>query len=78
MKDALKLIGGVLLALLVWSFVLVILIVLVILFARAIGADVEGIYRFIGCCTVSYIAFKICDIVADKVLANKNKGESNG
>lgn len=65
-------------ALVLWIIVLSVLIVVIVLFARAIDADVQSLCRFIGCCTVSYWAYRICNIVADKVLANKNKGESNG
>lgn len=74
MKDVLKLIGGILVAIITWSIVVSVLIFVLILFAKAIGANVENLYRFIGCCTISWIAFYICDKVADRINFNqKNK-----
>lgn len=67
MKDVLKLIGGILVAIIARSIVASALIVVLTLFAKAIDADVENIYRFIGCCTISWIACWICDKIADRI-----------
>lgn len=67
MKDVLKLIGGILVAIIAWLMVVSALIVVLILFAKAIDADVEKLYRFIGCCTISWTAFYICDKIADRI-----------
>lgn len=76
MKDVLKLIGGILVAIIAWLMVFSVLVVVLILFAKAIDADVENIYRFIESCTISWIAFYICDKVADRINFNsKHKGK---
>lgn len=49
------------------------LIVVLILFAKAIDADVEKLYRFIGCCTISWTAFYICDKIVDRINFNPKK-----
>ena len=43
MKDVLKLIGGILVAIIAWLMVFSVLVVVLILFAKAIAADVEKI-----------------------------------
>lgn len=73
MKDVLKLIGGILVAIIARLMVVSALIVVLTLFAKAIDADVEKLYRFIGCCTISWIAFYICDKVADRINFNPKK-----
>lgn len=75
MKDVLKLIGGILVAIIAWLMVFSVLVVVLILFAKAIDADVENIYRFIGSCTISWIAFYICDKVADRINFNSKHKE---
>lgn len=67
MKDVLKLIGGILVAIIAWFMVVLALIVVLILFAKAIDADVEKLYRFIGCCTISWLAFYICDKIVERI-----------
>lgn len=67
MKDVLKLIGGILVAIIAWLMVVSALIVVLILFAKAIDAEVEKLYRFIGCCTISWTAFYICGKIVDRV-----------
>ena len=63
-------------AIIAWLMVFSGLGVVLILFAKAIDADVENIYRFIGFCTISWIAFYICDKVADRINFNsKHKGK---
>lgn len=73
MKDVLKFIGGILVAIIAWLMVVSALVVVLILFAKAIDADVERLYRFIGCCTISWTAFYICDKIADRINFNHKK-----
>ena len=73
MKDVLKLIGGILVAIIAWFMVVLALIVVLHLFAKAIDADVEKLYRFIGCCTISWTAFYICDKIVDRINFNPKK-----
>lgn len=73
MKDVLKLIGGILVAIIAWFMVVLALIVVLILFAKAIDADVEKLYRFIGRCTISWTAFYICDKIVDRINFNPKK-----
>ena len=73
MKDVLKLIGGILVAIIAWFMVVLALIVVLILFAKAIDADVEKLYRFIGCCTISWTGFYICDKIVDRINFNPKK-----
>ena len=73
MKDILKLIGGILVAIITWSIVVSVLIFVLILFAKAIGANVEKLYHFIGCCTISWTAFYICDKIVDRINFNPKK-----
>lgn len=73
MKDVLKLIGGILVAIIAWLMVVSALIVVLILFAKAIDAYVEKLYRFIGCCTISWTAFYICDKIVDRINFNPKK-----
>ena len=73
MKDVLKLIGGILVAIIAWFMVVLALIVVLILFAKAIDADVGKLYRFIGCCTISWTAFYICKKIVDRINFNPQK-----
>lgn len=73
MKDVLKLISGILVAIIAWFMVVLALIVVLILFAKAIDTDVEKLYRFIGCCTISWTAFYICDKIVDRINFNPKK-----
>lgn len=73
MKDVLKLICRILVAIIAWLMVVSALIVVLILFAKAIDADVERLYRFIGCCTISWTAFYICGKIADRINFNPKK-----
>lgn len=73
MKDVLKLIGGILVAIIAWLMVVSALIVVLILFAKAIDADAEKFYRFIGCCAISWTAFYICDKIVDRINFNPKK-----
>ena len=70
MKEVLKLIGGILVAIIAWLIVVSALIVVLILFAKAIEVDVEKLYRFIGCCSITWIALRICDKIADRINFN--------
>lgn len=60
-------------AIIVWLMVVSALIVVLRLFANAIDADVEKLYRFIGCCTISWTAFYICDKIVDRINFNPKK-----
>ena len=60
-------------AIIAWFMVVLALIVVLILFAKAIDADVEKLYRFIGCCTISWTAFYICDKIVDRINFNPKK-----
>lgn len=73
MKDVLKLIGRILVAIIAWLMVVSALIVVLRLFAKAIDADVEKLYRFIGCCTISWTAFYICNKIVDRINFNPPK-----
>lgn len=73
MKDVLKLIGGILVAIIAWFIVVSALIVVLILFAKAIDADVEKLYCIIGRCTISWTAFYICDKIVDRINFNPKK-----
>lgn len=73
MKDALKLIGGILVAIIACLMVVSALIVVLVLFAKAIDADVDKLYRFIGCCSITWIALRICDKIADRINFNPKK-----